>query len=84
MVQRLVEWSLSLSECGSEVELRFFDTNTKDFAKSSVFEYVVCRMTPEEAHRLAGQLTLWAIKAAGDPYKQPPKPCNNAESWRNW
>jgi hypothetical protein len=83
VIQRLVKYSLSLSKSESEVELRFFDTSTEDFGKSSIFEYVVCRMSPEEAHRLAGDLTIWAIKAAGDPHKQP-RPCNNADSWRNW
>jgi hypothetical protein len=90
VIQRLVEYSLGLSESGSEVELRFFDTNSKDFNRSSVFEYVVCRMSPEEALKLAGELDTWAVKARGDPHKDHAfansslSLCNNSDSWRQW
>jgi len=80
VVQRLVEYGLSSSESG--IELRFFDVNTKDQDKSFEFEYVTCRLSPEEAMKLGADLQARARAA------QKPAPVNGHEqeknSWRCW
>ena len=78
VVQRLVEFGLGVSE--TEVELRFFDTDTQDSDKSHEFEYVVCRMSPKEAAQLGYRLQVAAAEFLKPPSQRKP----NGVSWRCW
>ena len=81
VIRRLVEFSLDAF--GSEVELRFFDVNTQNSDKSFEYEYVLCRMSPEEAMKLGRLLQQTAaslIRTASAARKKG----TQSNSWRNW
>lgn len=82
VIQRLVRYSVILTDDSSEIKLRFFDENSKEPDKSHEFEYIILRMSISEAAQLNQALDREIRKAA--LHAKGPTTRVDSDSWRSW